>query len=58
MLKITIDINAEAWEAMGIKEDLTVYLERWGDAKVVSVEQKAPSLKDQMMIGRSDSRWR
>jgi len=37
MLTITIKVNAPAGQAIGIKEDLAMYLERFGGARVVSV---------------------
>lgn len=64
MLIITVQVNAPAGQAIGIKEDLAMYLERWGDALVVSVEQKPQAQMEQMMIGgksyveRSMSRMR
>lgn len=39
MLIITIEVNARSGQAIGIKEDLALYLERYGDARVVSVEE-------------------
>lgn len=51
MLIITIQVNAPANQAMGIKEDLAMRLERWGDARVVSVERKPQPYMEQMMIG-------
>ena len=35
MLTITIQVNAPAELAQGVKEDLAMYLERYGDARVV-----------------------
>ena len=43
MLIITIEVNARTGQAIGIKEDLALYLERYGDARVVSVEEKRVS---------------
>lgn len=42
MLTITIQVNAPAGQAIGVKEDLAQYLERFGDAWVVSVVEKLP----------------
>lgn len=42
MLIITVEVNAPAGQAIGIKEHLAMYLERFGDTKVVSVEEKLP----------------
>lgn len=54
MLIITIQVNAPANQAMGIKEELAMHLERWGDARVVSVEQRPQPYMEQMMIGGKD----
>ena len=51
MLIITVQVNAPAGQAIGIKEDLAMYLERWGDARVVSVEQRPQPQMEQMTIG-------
>lgn len=51
MLNITIQVNAPAGQAIGIKEDLAMYLERWGDARVISVEQLPQPRMEQMTIG-------
>lgn len=42
MLIITVHVNAPAGQAIGIKEDLAAYLERFGDARVVSVAEEVP----------------
>ena len=51
MLIITVQVNAPTGQAIGIKEDLAMYLERWGDARVVSVEQRPQPQMEQMTIG-------
>ena len=51
MLIITIQVNAPSGKAIGIKEDLALYLERYGDARVVSVEETAQRQMEQMTIG-------
>lgn len=51
MLIITTEVDAPAGQAIGIKEDLAMHLERWGDARVVSVEEKPQAQMEQMMIG-------
>ena len=33
MLTITIQVNAPSGQAIGIKEDIATYLEKFGDAK-------------------------
>lgn len=47
MIQITVQINAPPGQAIGIKEDLVMYCERYGDAKVVKVEEILP---EQMKI--------
>lgn len=42
MLTITIQVNAPSGQAIGIKEDIAAYLEKFGDARVVSVVEKLP----------------
>lgn len=42
MLIITIKVDAPVGQAIGIKEDLAMYLERFGDSRVVSVEEVTP----------------
>ena len=51
MLIITIEANARSGQAIGIKEDLALYLERYGDARVVSVEEAPQRQMEQMTIG-------
>ena len=51
MLIITIQVNAPPGQAIGIKEDLALYLERYGDARVVSVEEAPQRQMEQMTIG-------
>lgn len=46
MLILTIRVNAPAGQVIGIKEDLAMYLERWGDARVVDIrEEKLEQLR-------------
>ena len=51
MLIITVQVKAPAGQAIGIKEDLAMHLERWGNTRVVSVEEKPQAQMEQMMIG-------
>lgn len=53
MLIITVQLDAPAGQAIGIKEDLSMHLERWGDALVISVEEKPQVQMEQMTIGGS-----
>lgn len=45
MLIITIHVDAPPGQAIGIKEDLAMYLERYGDARVVSVVEERPDYR-------------
>ena len=40
MLRIVIEVTGEAVDPQGVKESLAMELERFGDVRVVSVEQK------------------
>lgn len=51
MLIITVQVNARASKAIGIKEDLAMFLERYGDARVISVEEAPQKQMEQMTIG-------
>lgn len=51
MLMITVQVNAAPGKAIGIKEDLAMFLERYGDARVVSVEEAPQKQLEQMTIG-------
>lgn len=42
MLTITVKVNAPGFAAQAVKEDLAMYLERHGDARVVSVVEDRP----------------
>ena len=45
MLIITIHVDSPPGQAIGIKEDLAMYLERYGDARVVSVVEERPDYR-------------
>lgn len=42
MLYITIQVDAPPGQAQGVKEDLAMHLERFGDARVISVREQLP----------------
>lgn len=48
MLIITVHVDAPEGQAIGIKEDLAMYLERFGDVRVVDIKEELP---EQMEIG-------
>lgn len=54
MLTITIQVNAPSGQAIGIKEDIAAYLEKFGDASVVSIVEKLP---EQLRMDGPARRW-
>lgn len=50
MLIITIEVDAPAGQAIGIKEHLAMLLEQFGDTRVVDIKEKA--VQQQMSIER------
>lgn len=55
MLVITVHVNAPPGQAIGIKEQIAQDLERYGDTRVVSVEEIKPAYQ-QMQIGGISNR--
>ena len=52
MLEIKIHVNRPAGQAIGIKEQIAQELERWGDVRVVSIEEISTAPKyEQMKLG-------
>lgn len=45
MLIITVHVNAPAGQAIGIKEQIAQDLERFGDTRVISIEEDCSSNK-------------
>lgn len=43
MLSVVIEVQAPGWAAQGVKEQLAMMLERFGDCRVVSVEERPDS---------------
>lgn len=52
MLTVTVQVKAPPDMAQAVKEALAMWLERYGDACVVSVMARAP---EQMRIGKGES---
>jgi len=48
---ITFQVNAPPGQAIGIKEDLAMYCERYGDVQVISVQEPPARPMEQMTIG-------
>lgn len=48
MLRVTVDVDEPTGQAIGVKEQIAMDLERWGDTVVVSVEEITP---EQMKLG-------
>jgi len=51
MLIITVQVDAPSGKAIGIKEDLAMILERYGDVKYVDVKAKDEPAPKQMTLG-------
>ena len=45
---LVVQVNAPSWMAQGIKEELAMYLEKFGDARILEVREDIPQ---QMKIG-------
>lgn len=48
MLIITLHVDAPSGQAIGIKEDLAMYMEKFGDVRVVNIVEDIP---EQTKIG-------
>lgn len=53
MLIITVHVNAPSGQAIGIKEQIAQDLERYGDTRVVSVEEKRTEYQQMELYGVS-----
>lgn len=42
VLKITVEVNAPVGQAIGVKEQIAQDLERYGDTRIISVEEISP----------------
>lgn len=52
MLVITVQVDRPSGQAIGIKEQITQDLEKYGDVRVVSVEEIQPKPRyEQMQLG-------
>ena len=53
MLVITIHVNRPAGQAIGIKEQIALDLEKYGDVRVVSIEEVQPKepTYEQLQLG-------
>lgn len=49
MLEIVIRVDTDPGEAQGVKEALAMWLERYGDARVVSVTADHPEAHGEQM---------
>ena len=45
MIRVTVDVDAPEYMAQGIKEQLAMELEWFGDAKVVSIAGLSPGME-------------
>ena len=51
MMRIGMDVDRPAGQAIGIKEALAMDLERYGDVRVVSVEEITPWKQEEIDNG-------
>ena len=58
MLKITVLVNRPAGQAIGIKEQIAVDLEKYGDVRVVSIEEVQPRAPEYEQMQLGDMRHR
>ncbi len=56
MLVITICVDRPPGQAIGIKEAIAQDLEKYGDVRVVSIEEKERSW-EQMRMGNAPNHW-
>lgn len=42
MLRVVVEVDAPTGQAIGVKEALAMWLERYGDARVAAVEEIVP----------------
>ena len=42
VLKIIVEVNAPVGQAIGVKEQIAQDLERYGDTRIISVEEISP----------------
>lgn len=60
MLRIVIECDAPIGQAVGIKEDLAQHLERYGDCRVVRIDEIAPrqmSIHDAVALDAKTGEW-
>lgn len=51
MLIVTVQVNTPVGHDIGVKEAIAMDMEKYGDVRVVSVEEKPQARMEQMMIG-------
>lgn len=42
MIRVVVEVDAPTGQAIGVKESLAMWLEHYGDARVVAVEEIRP----------------
>ena len=52
MIRIVIEVDAPAGQAIGIKEDIAMYLEQFGDARVVEIVADSGERQQLKGVGR------
>lgn len=57
MLIITLQVNAPDGSAQAVKETLAMYLERFGDTKVISIEERLPTQMTMGNMSQEETRY-
>lgn len=60
MLRIVIECDAPAGQAIGVKEDLAQCLEKYGDCRVVRIDEIAPrqmSINEAVALDAKTGEW-
>lgn len=51
MLTITVEVNAPVELAQGVKEQIAMELEKFGDVRVVKIEETKPEYRQEVLRG-------
>ena len=59
-MRIVIECDAPVGQAIGVKEDIAQYLERYGDCRVVRIDEIAPkqmSIHEAVALDAKTGEW-
>ncbi len=57
MLEITVRVDAQSWEAQGVKEAMGMFLEHWGKSSVVEIRE-IPAEQMKLEVAESSGHYR